>query len=391
MNLSTKDIPMKSTLGKISILLLLCINLFSDSELARYSLTANKTDVYEKEAVKISFVAHQTQHDNIMFFFLEPKKSNKYDIALLQKSAQEIAYHEKQTTFTFLLFPLVDGEVEVDFDFTIKVASDDAVAEIYTGGRDNVEWIQTNDTKVKIKPIKLSVKRLEEGVDLVGDFKLATKIDKIAINEYETLNATYTLQGLGFDKIDIEPISKIKDVNIFSDVTKFYNKETENGYEIKREFHYALLSNKDFKIEKKKFKCYSPSKNVYYTLQTNEYNISVSTLDKSELVDTINYPKKVDYFKDVKDFLIYIFIFSIGFISAKIVPTKLYMFKTKSEFSDIKNSKTPKELLYTLAKNYSKVDFKEHLNKLENIVYADANARDFEAIKKEILQIVRQK
>ncbi len=382
---------MKSTLGKACILLLLYINVFSSSTLATYSLTANKTNIYEKEAVKISFVTHQTQHDNIMFFFLEPKKSKKYDIALLQKTAKDIAYHDKQTTFTFLLFPLVDGEIEVDFDFTIKVASDDAVVETYTGGRNNVQWIQTKDTKVKIKPIKLNVKRLEKNVDLVGDFKLVAKIEKKAINEYESLNATYSLQGLGFDKINIEPISKIEDVSMFSDVTKFYNKKTEYGYQIKREFHYALISDKNFTIEKKKFKCYSPSSNTYYTIETNEYNISVSKLDKTELLDTTNHPQEVDNFVRVKDFFIYIFVFSIGFISAKIVPTTFYTFKINSEFSDINNCKTPKELLHALANHHSKIDFKGHLDRLEAIVYAHADSKDFKAIKKEILKIMRHK
>ncbi len=391
MNLSTKDIQMKSTLGKACILVLLYMNLFSNSNLATYSLTANKTNIYEKEAVKISFVTHQAQHDNNMFFFLESKKSNKYDITLLQKTVEDIAYHDKRTTFTFLLFPLIHGKIEVDFDFTIKEASDVAVAEIYTGGRNNVQGIQTKDTKVKIKAIKLNIKELEKNVDLVGDFELVTTIDKKAINEYESVNATYLLQGVGFDKINIEPISKIKDVSIFSDVTKFYNKETESGYQIKREFHYALISDKNFKIEKKKFKCYSPSSNSYYTIQTNEYNISVSKLDKSELVDKINYPQSVDIFTNAKDFLIYIFIFSIGFISAKIMPTRFYILKANNEFTDIKNCKTPKELLHTLAQHYSKVDFKEQFDKLEIIVYAHADDKDFKGIKKEILNILRKK
>ena len=114
---STKDIQMKNNLGKLYLLLLFPFFLFANSDLASYTLTSNKKDVVEKEAVEVTFTASQKDHTNTMFFFLEPHKSSDYEIILLDKYTQTVSSHNNLTTFKYLLFPLKAGEIHVDFDF----------------------------------------------------------------------------------------------------------------------------------------------------------------------------------------------------------------------------------------------------------------------------------
>jgi len=377
---------MKNTLGKILLLLLASLSLIAD-ELAEYSLTANKMTPYVKEAVEISFRAHQTDRSDVMFFFLTPKESDAYKIVLLQKEAKEIDYHEKETTFTYLLFPLKSGEIDVDFNFVIKVASDAAVAQVYTGSRDNVKWIETDDTQIQLTPLRLNVKGLSQSVDLVGDFTLASKLEKNSANAYENINIKYFLKGIGFDDFSIEPLGKIAGVDIFKDVVKHRNRATKDGYKIQREFNYALISPKSFTIPAQEIACFSPLQNRYYTLKTKEYKIAIKELPKSELLDKEEYPKKEDYSEGFKNFMVYLLIFIAGYITAKIdLPLRL---QNRSKYKDIKESSSAKELLYTLMHSYSDKKLEHFYNPLEDIVYKKSSKKSFSKIKREILKTLQ--
>lgn len=296
---------MKNILGKLIVIALLELICFADAKLATYSLSANKKEVYVKEAVEITFHANQKDHKNVMFFFLTPKQSNDYEIKLLHKTEGELTYHNKKTTFTYLLFPLKSGEIKVNFDFTIKVASDEAVAQVYSGGRNNVKWIDTIDTKITLQPLSIQVKKLESGTDLVGDFKIVSKLKKTHITSYESANITYFLEGKGYDESDINIIDNIDNINIFKDIKTHLRKATTDGYKIKKEYSYALIGEKDFFIKPKEIKCYSVKQNRYYTIQTTPYNIKVDKLDNLTLIDNENYPTPSYDFETIKTFFIY--------------------------------------------------------------------------------------
>lgn len=380
MNLSTKVIQMKIILGS---LLLLFGSLLNASSLADYNFSVSNKNPYVKEAVLVTFKARQMDHSDVMFFFLKPKKSKDYKIVLLNKEAQDIHYHDKQTIFTYLLFPKKSGQLSVGFDFVIKSASDRAVAQVYEGGRDNVKWIETTDRTIDLKPISLNVKTLEQPVDLVGDFKISSKLQNSVINAYESTNITYFLQGTGYDEFNLTIIDKIDGVDIFSDVVKHYNKATPNGYKIQREFKYALIANHDFTIPSHTIKCYSPKHNRYYTIKTKAYSIKVKQVDKSRLVDKDEFPKQVSDYSNIVTYLSYILIFISGFVTAKILPQEYNILKRSSEFQDIKNSSSAKELLNILMRNYDVKLLKDEINDLENIVYKNSTIA-LNAVKKRI-------
>ena len=375
---------MKHTPGKILIFILSSIYLYAQSNsLATFNLSSNKINPYLKEAVEIKFIATQNDHEDVMFFFLTPIESKEYKIVLLNKQEDDIAYHNKKTIFRYLLFPLKDGNIKVKFNFTIKVASDEAVAQVYRGSRDNVKWIETTNTIIKLKPLQLNVKKLKNDTELIGDFKLTSKLKNDSISTYQSANIRYYLEGIGYDNFTIEPINKINNVNIFLDITKHFNKATKDGYKIQREFNYALISKKDFTIKAVTIKCYSPKHDIYYTLKTKRYDIKVKNTDISNLVDTDEYPKNNDNFDTLKDFLIYLTIFLIGYLSGKI---KIKYKKRKKHYDDIKQTQDAKELLYLIINKYQdKVD-KRYCRVLEEMVYNKSKEKNFINIKKEIIK-----
>ncbi len=377
---------MNNALGKILIIISMQLYLFAYNDLANYTLTASSYDVYEKEAIEIRFRAKQLQHDYEMFFFLEVNEAQNYKIIYLDKKTKELGYHDRETTFRYLVFPLKSGKLEIGFDFIIKTASDEAIAQVYRGSRDNVKLIETINTEIDLAPLILNVKALKSGIDLVGDFKLTQKLKEDEIDAYKSANISYTLEGIGYDDIGIAPINKIDGVEIFEEQNLLTHKATKDGYKIKKIFNYALISNKDFNIDAKKINCFSPKSLKYYTLHVDKQNIKVNQVKASTLLDISNYPEQTSSFGWLKDLFIYIIIFMVGYISAKIIPKrKIKLLKTRNH-GDIEDTKTPKELLYVLANNYSKYDFKDESDKLEAIVYKKDVRYSFRTIKKELLE-----
>jgi len=385
MNLSTKDIQMKANLGKILLLLFLPLLLVANAKQAEFSLTTNKSSAYVKEAIEISFVANQIDKTYMMFFFLEPKKSEDYEIELLNKKTTELGYHNYTTTFTYLLFPLKAKKIDVAFDFTIKVASDEAVAQVYQGSRDNTKWIETIDTKVELQPISIEVKKLEQKVDLVGEFQLSSQLLKSEISAYDSANITYKLTGTGYKDKNFQIIKKIPNTTLFSQQSDAFSLATKDGYKISREYTYALVSKESFTIPKVEIKAYSPKLQKYYTLVDDAHPIRVTKLDSSLLIDDVESPKRQKFnFELLQNSLIALLLFLSGFATAKLYPT-LHLPKRKTKrFQDIEETKTAQELLFVLLQNYEK-ESKKYIDALELIEYKKSD-KSFKEIKALILE-----
>ena len=378
---------MKKNLGKILLFLYFPFILYADSSLATYAITVNKKDAFVKEAVEVTFTAYQKEHSNVMFFFLEPEASKDYSIELLSHDTKVISRHNNLAIFKYLLFPLKDGVINIDFKFTVKMASDEAVAQIYTGDYSKVKWVETTDSDVPIQPLLLHVKPLEKNIDLVGDFSITQSIQSDKINQYGSANIKYFIHGTGYAPKTLDLLKKTDGVTLFDETTDHTFKATSNGYEINREFDYALVSQKNFKVPEVNLNAYSPSQQKYYTLTTKPYDISVTAIDPSTLVDAKDFPQKIRYnFEYLIKAVIALLIFLAGFLTAKLsvnIPWK--MFYKKEKFLDIKNANSAKELLLILVQNYAQEDIHSFIDKLERLQYQNSH-ESFKDIKKQLLK-----
>jgi len=379
---------MKKNLGKLFLLLFLPVLLFGQKELAIHTLSANKETAYVKEAIEITFTAVQKDHEDVMFFFLEPKKSSDFEITLLNKATKKVGYHNYTTTFTYLLFPLEAGKVEVDFDYTIKTASDDAVAQVYIGSRDNVKWIETVDTIMPIQTIAFDIKPLADDIELVGDFKLKTVLKSSTIDQFSTAQIVYTLNGVGYVDKEFAPLKKIPNVTIFEDTHDEAFKSTKNGQVLERAYLYALSGDNDFNIAKLRIKAYSPRTKSFYTLKAEGYPIRVTKIDPDTLLDDKESPESDTFdlavlLNVVVGFIIYI----AGFITAKLSDSLSFRWlRREKKFLDIKASSDAKSLLVVMVHSYNIKAMQAYIEQLEAIVYAKENKSSFKKIKKEILK-----
>ncbi len=379
---------MKKSPGKILLFLVLLFASGNAGELARYTLTADKYEAHEREAVVVTFVARQLDHTDNMMFLVAPKKNDDYKIILLNKTIDDKQYHDSKTTFTYVLFPLKAKTIHVGFDFTIRTASDKAVAHSYVDDHDDSIAIQTNNSKMDVTPLSIDVKAFDRKVDLVGDFNLEEKLQKTQINQYESVNIVYTLSGKGYEGKAVRPLGKIDGVTIFSETNDVYDKITTSGYAFKREYIYALSAKKDFTIPGVTLQAYSPRTHRYYTLTTPGHQIKVTPIDTAELLDTSESPvtEPLIGFESIKHFFIYLILFLLGYASAKLQPFERIRIKKKIRFTDIRTARTPKKLLTVVLKHYDRDQLHEELELLEEMVYRQNSRKDLKKIKNAILK-----
>jgi len=378
---------MKKNLGKILFILFVPLLLSAQNTLATYTLSANKTEAYEREAIEVTFSAKQQDHDEEMFFFLEPHQSRKYEITLLNKATKKLGYHDTAVTFTYMLFAKEVGEVEIGFDFTVKTASDEAVAQIYVGSRDNVKLLETTDTEIATQPLKIKVKPLRKGTQLVGDFKLSKKLLNSNVDQFSTVNVTYTLNGVGYIDPALKPLSSITNVTLFEEIVDKAFKASKNGYVVDRDYVYAISADDDFEIPAVHFQAYSPRTDSYYDLSTQGSRITVTKIDPNTLLDDKESPAISSYdFTWIKNSVIALLIFMAGFVSAKLSDGLRFSWLQRSErFLDIKESGDAKALLNVLVVNYRNKNVERYIDILEMMIYHNSK-QSFKRVKRELLK-----
>ncbi len=358
------------------------------SSIATFEVKTNKTSAYVKEAVEITIKTRQVDHSHVMFFFVEPKKSDDYKAVFLGKEVDDKTYHDAKALFHFVLFPLKPKEkMEVAFDFTVKTATDNAVAKAYTQDHDESGGIDLHPIHIPTKPLVLQVKPLAKPVSLVGDFILTSTIDKKAINQYQSVNLRYLLRGSGYME-GVTLFKTIKGTTVFADTAVLENRITPKGYIVQKEYIYAISAKRSFYIPSVKIEAFSPKRNLYYTLTAPPYNIKVEPIDPTKLIDKEERPhnEPIVRFETLKNIFIYVIVFIFGYFTAKVRNSKFTLKQKNDQYKVIQNTKTPKELLIVLLNKYRNLPrLDDYVTRLEKMIQNNDTV-GFEKLKKEIVK-----
>jgi len=374
---------MKKLLGSLFVFFTLYL---SASDLCDYSFKVSNNTPFVKESVEIVFEAVQKDKSRVMFFELKPKESEDLELHLLEKTDMKKSYHDNRVRYRYILYPLKSREIELGFDFKVQEASDEAVEKFYTGNRDVINPMATDDTDIELKPLVFHVKTLEKKVDFVGDFQLDVQLDKKEIDAYEQLNITYKLKGKGKAEVKKDILPKIDGVDKFLEFSGDVKSFIKGGEVV---YRYALLSDKDFMIPEVKIECFSPKKQKYYTLKVPAQNIKVSSTKAVNLLDEEDsYPTTAFDYSKMLSYINGFLLFIAGFIVAKL--DFMRYLKRKEPKLDpivqkIKKAKDEKELLQVLLSSHDTA-YKPYIKELEESIYEEKKC-DFSKLKDELSKL----
>jgi len=359
----------KKNLGSLLFILLGCVILRAED--FSYHLSVDNHSPYLKEAIRLEFDINQTNHDKVLLFSFDMLKSPDYHFQRVDIKEQD-DYHNLQIRYTYLLYPLKSGQIEIGFTLIKKVTTDESVAYSFSGDRDNVKGLVTLDTNITIEPLKLEVQPLPPQTELVGDFTLNYKVDKHKANAYEPLPIHVAIEGKGYRPL-LENILPKGDFTHFSEKPKVEATVSAKGTQSKVIYTIALSSTKSFEVEKRVFNAFNPKTKKIYTLEIPAQYFTITTPNRALLLDKTDTPKiaKEDW-SWMTTLLGYIVVFIAGFLSAMI----LKLAKTKATTQEhplkqkIEQISTPKALLQLLI-SLNRADFTPYIEQLESALYED--------------------
>jgi hypothetical protein len=379
---------MKRIHGKIFLLFLILFTSIAsaNNKYCTYSVKSSKENVFINEPIYITFHARQKTKNEVMFFDLKPRQNPKYEIISIKEKRHEFNYHDAEKTFTYLVFARVSGKINIELDFRIRRASDDAVSEAYTGSRDNVKSIPTTNINIALVSVLLNVKALKQNVNGVGNFKLDMKVDKQSSNSYDAINIEYNLVGTGYLNKNFSPLKNITNTSIFKGKKALAPRASKNGYIYNITWNYAIVAKEDFKITSAKFMTYDYKKDKFILATLEEKQIKIKALNIENLVDDKNSPDSSIHFEKYLDYFYSMMIFTAGFLFAKLLE---YLPKKQDYKYDItkniKLSSSPKELLKLAIPLVHKYKLQKEINELESILYLGSKS-SFKEVKNTILK-----
>ena len=380
---------MKHSLGKLVVLF--SFVLLQAQDFTHY-LSVDNTQPYVKEPIILSVELKQSNPNIVLMFNFDLAKSKDYSFQRLDTQETDIhptqGLHNTKVKYTYLVYPLVSGEVSLHFKLLQKVTTDESVAYSFSGDRDNVKGLVTTDTIITLPPLSLQVKPLPKNTQIVGDFSLDYSIKKHKANAYEPLPFQVTLKGLGHP-----PLLKLipKDVNFTLFLEKPLVTSVASLQGIHSTIHYpmALSHSKSFTLDSINLKAFNPKTEKAYELTVPKQIFNITQVSKASLVDKTDKPKVLkDDWSWITSAFIYFTVFSAGYLTALSFKwTKKVQTKENNPLKNkIQNANDTKMLLQVLLAHNSH-RFSTIIQTLENSLYADGKI-NLNKVKKEAMDII---
>jgi hypothetical protein len=240
-----------------------------------YEMSIDKRSAYVGEAINLSLKFKRSKDATLLDVELyEPKFENFwYKKIEDDKSYEQGNYliHEQK----YLLYPQQDGTLTLNPN-QIKIA-------VPKPSRDTFGYIvnMPKYKKLYTNALTLEVKPLPDGVDLVGEFKLAAKVNATSAKSGEAINYKILITGSGnFDdikKFDID----IPYATIYSD--KPVKKESITKGKVSNSYMqtFAIISDKSYTIPPFSLKFFNPNTGKTTQLTTKAVNITITDAKNS--------------------------------------------------------------------------------------------------------------
>lgn len=351
-----------------------------------YHFSLNNTQPYLKEGVILTLELNQTNHDVVLLFNFDLKKSKAYSFQRIGTQESD-SHHNLNIQYRYLLYPLSNDKVILHFKLIKKVTTDASIAYSFSGDRDNVKGIVTKDFNITLPPLSLEVKPLPLETQIVGDFTLKHKLQKTDAQAYEPISFNMQIEGMGYPPLLEDILQDKGNFTLFKE-TPIRN-STLNKEETKSSilYHMALSHHKDFITPKIEINAFNPKTESSYLLSIPSYSFVIKKVAKKSLLDATDSPKpfQVDFSWFIALFG-YLVVFVAGYLTAITLKwrrkqTRKTNNPLKQKIADIKEEKVLLQLLMATDTQY----FSDEIEKLENSLYKNENI-DLRTVKKAVME-----
>ncbi len=374
---------MKHSLGSLLLYLLLYIT--SHAADFRYAIHADTHNPYLKEPVSLTIDLNQTNHDIVLLFDFDLQKSNAYTFQRIGIEERD-AYHALQIRYTYLLYPLHTGEIEVKFKLIQKATTDESIAYSFSGDRDNVKGLVTTNTPVELPPVKLQVKPLPKGTQLVGEFQLDFQLNKDHAEPFEPVAMQLHIKGEGYPPLLEEIFPPGHTYTLFQESPHIKSRPNKTNLYHEITYALALSAEENVTLEPRTILAFDPKKEKGYTLTIPKVTLNITPINPDKLLDTHDNPPPLAIeWGWLEAFIRYGVVFFAGYLFAH-----LWRWRQKKERlqnplrEKIRHAKNDQELLQLLLAEDVK-RFASPIDKLEKRLYAQASI-PFKEIQKEALE-----
>ncbi|MBA1420780.1 MAG: BatD family protein [Epsilonproteobacteria bacterium] len=381
---------MKTTLGRVTLLLMGFFFLLLHAEDFNYTIAVNKQDVYLKEPVLLSVDLNQTNPDTILLFHFQINPSKDYKIVQLQAKYDDTFHHLKHHNL-YEIFPLHTGDINVTFSLVKRVTDIDKVRYFSSGDRDDFKKLETSDSLISLPAVELHVKPLPKEVKLVGDFTLDYTIDSHTVKAFSPVSWKVTLKGKGYPPLIKDLIPTSPDYKTFTEKPLVNTISTPEGMINRVSYLFALSAQKSYTLPTITIKAFSPTTHKTYMLNIPKQHFEVQSVDKTTLVDSYDSPapRHIDWSWLLTAFK-YLFVFFVGYFTAYALRWKRKNVQKNDHplVEKIDEANTEKKLLQVLMSHEEGKHFATVIEKLEASLYGE-NKTPLKTLKKEALKKIK--
>jgi hypothetical protein len=308
----------KNSLGNLLALLLFTASVLYAEDFTFARDTDNPAP-YVKEGILLSVDLNQTNPDIVLLFNFDLVPSEDYTFQRID-SRESDSYHNAKVHYLYLLYPLKAGEIDVNFSLIKRVTNDESVAYSFSGDRDNVKGLVTQNSQIDLPPLKLHVKPLPKQTVLVGDFTLTYDLKRTEAEAYEPVPFRVTIRGRGYPPLLQHLLPEHVPFTLFRETPVVKSTHDAKGTHNTVIYTMALSHDRDFTIPAVSLKAFDPERERSYTLEIPQTPIRVKQPDVNTLVDTVDTPPplRTDW-GWLTTLMGYLIAFGAGFASAQLL------------------------------------------------------------------------
>lgn len=384
---------MKQNRGSILIVWFLLLGALMAEDFT-YRITPGKTDPYLKEPVLLRVDLNQTNPAVVLLFQFQVNPSSDYRVRPLYAQHNDALHHTRLSNL-YEIYPLHTGDINVTFSLTKRVTNDAKVRYFSSGDRDDFKKLETEDFPIAIPPLRLHVRPLPKGTQLVGDFRLRYEIKTHHTQAYTPIPVTITLSGRGYPPTLTHLLPKRNDYTLFAEKPLIERFSTPQGSQIKAHYIYALTAKESFDLPAVEIRAFNPFTAHSYTLKIPKQHFEIASVEREDLVDSADAPKPLGFERRwLWQLLGYLIAFAAGVLSAilwqRVGSQRPYRAKIEPNpllprVEDAKDAKTLLKLL--IAANDPK--YTETINRLEAHLYR-GEALTLKSLKAQLIKQLKE-